>query len=221
MELAMNVDPALIKKKREEKSWSQEHLATVSGLSLRTVQRVEADGSASADTRMAIASAFGIERLDLMPKQTAKRATPGQITCSRITGALLALGGALLFLVCFVLVLRANSPDVARYLRLAVGIAAGSFQNAATALGLLGIVQSLTGILVFARSRHAFSFCVVSILCTLSLYLAAVLFIPLRPTWSDILLFLPTILLAGIAARCSYRKSFADAPQRKPLPSRG
>ena len=60
MEVLMTIDRQLIKALREAKAWSQDHLAQVSGVSLRTIQRVEAEGTASADTRMAIASALGI-----------------------------------------------------------------------------------------------------------------------------------------------------------------
>ena len=51
----------MVRTLREERAWSQEHLAAAAGLGLRTVQRVEADGNASLDTRMALASAFGVE----------------------------------------------------------------------------------------------------------------------------------------------------------------
>jgi transcriptional regulator with XRE-family HTH domain len=68
METLMKVDAGLVKKLREEKSWSQEHLATVAGVSHRTVQRVESDGSASLETRMALASALGVSAADLGPK---------------------------------------------------------------------------------------------------------------------------------------------------------
>lgn len=50
-----------IRKLREARAWSQEHLAAVAGLSLRTIQRVEAEGRASAETRLALAAAFGVE----------------------------------------------------------------------------------------------------------------------------------------------------------------
>jgi predicted transcriptional regulator len=54
----MKIDSALVRKLREERAWSQEHLASVSGVSLRTIQRVEAEGTASLETRMALAAAF-------------------------------------------------------------------------------------------------------------------------------------------------------------------
>lgn len=69
METLMKIDSNKIKKLREARSWSQEHLSNVAGLSLRTIQRVEAEGSASAETKMAIASAFDIATEVLMPKQ--------------------------------------------------------------------------------------------------------------------------------------------------------
>ncbi|MDR3409444.1 MAG: helix-turn-helix transcriptional regulator [Formivibrio sp.] len=51
----------MIKKLREERAWSQEHLAAVAGVSLRTIQRVESEGKASPETRLALASALGID----------------------------------------------------------------------------------------------------------------------------------------------------------------
>lgn len=68
METIMKIDANLIKRLREEKSWSQEHLATVAGVSHRTVQRVESDGTASLETRMALASALGVAASNLGPK---------------------------------------------------------------------------------------------------------------------------------------------------------
>lgn len=55
------IDSELVKKLRSERSWSQEHLSLVSGLSLRTVQRIESRGNCSADSKKAIASAFDID----------------------------------------------------------------------------------------------------------------------------------------------------------------
>jgi transcriptional regulator with XRE-family HTH domain len=63
----MKIDSALVKKLREDRAWSQEHLATVSGVSLRTIQRVEAEGSGSLDTRMALAAAFNVSAASLAP----------------------------------------------------------------------------------------------------------------------------------------------------------
>ena len=58
METSVNSDK--IKQLRIERSWSQEKLALASGLSLRTIQRVENEGVCSLDTRQAIAATFQV-----------------------------------------------------------------------------------------------------------------------------------------------------------------
>ncbi len=55
------IDSELVKKLRSDRSWSQEHLSLVSGLSLRTVQRVENEGKCSLDSKKAIASALDVD----------------------------------------------------------------------------------------------------------------------------------------------------------------
>jgi transcriptional regulator with XRE-family HTH domain len=60
MEYEVKLNPAGVKKFRESKSWTQEHLANAAGVSLRTIQRIETDGSASAESRLAIAAALGV-----------------------------------------------------------------------------------------------------------------------------------------------------------------
>jgi transcriptional regulator with XRE-family HTH domain len=61
MALDMKLDTDLVRKLREDRGWSQEHLAAVSGLSARTVQRLEAEGNASLESRSALAAAFGVD----------------------------------------------------------------------------------------------------------------------------------------------------------------
>jgi transcriptional regulator with XRE-family HTH domain len=51
----------LIQKLRLQRGWSQEQLAEVSGLSARTIQRIEKGQSASLETLKALAAAFGVE----------------------------------------------------------------------------------------------------------------------------------------------------------------
>ena len=69
MTVEMKIDGNLVKHLREERAWSQEHLASVAGLSTRTVQRLEAEGNASTESRMAIAAVFGLEPATLMQGQ--------------------------------------------------------------------------------------------------------------------------------------------------------
>ncbi|MEE4244843.1 MAG: helix-turn-helix transcriptional regulator [Kangiellaceae bacterium] len=54
----MQLSTQKLKALRSEKGWSQEVLAKASGLSARTIQRIEADGKASAESTLAIASVF-------------------------------------------------------------------------------------------------------------------------------------------------------------------
>ena len=61
----MKLSAKTVKRLRTERSWSQEQLAEVAGVSLRTIQRVEADGSASRETRTALAAVFEVEVRDL------------------------------------------------------------------------------------------------------------------------------------------------------------
>ena len=63
----MKIDPEIIRQLREERAWSQEHLAAVTGLSLRTIQRVESEANASSETRMSLATAFGVDLARLSP----------------------------------------------------------------------------------------------------------------------------------------------------------
>lgn len=63
----MKVDPTKIRTLREARGWSQEHLATIAGISVRTLQRMEAEGNASAESRMAVASALELDSRALGP----------------------------------------------------------------------------------------------------------------------------------------------------------
>ena len=57
----MKAKSSLIRKYRTERLWSQEQLADVSGLGLRTIQRLEARGSGSQESIKALASVFNVE----------------------------------------------------------------------------------------------------------------------------------------------------------------
>lgn len=57
----MLVDAKKMKKLRQSKNWTQQHLAEICDISTRTVQRVERDGVASHETAAAYAAVFEIE----------------------------------------------------------------------------------------------------------------------------------------------------------------
>lgn len=59
---------ALVKILREIRKWSQEQLSELSGLSVRTIQRVEKGQPSDLDTRRALARAFEFEDIDALNK---------------------------------------------------------------------------------------------------------------------------------------------------------
>jgi transcriptional regulator with XRE-family HTH domain len=63
--MAFKTDTAKIKRWREERHWSQEHLAELAGVGIRTVQRIENGEHASRESIMAIAAAFNVEAIAL------------------------------------------------------------------------------------------------------------------------------------------------------------
>ena len=81
---------------REARGWTQAHLAEASGVSLRTIQRLERLHSCSAETRMALAAALGVDSRELWSepdRQPASRRLWPWLTPKRASawGGLLAL----------------------------------------------------------------------------------------------------------------------------------
>ncbi|WP_395005922.1 helix-turn-helix transcriptional regulator [Undibacterium sp.] len=64
--MEMKAKSSLIRKYRSDKLWSQEQLAQACGLGLRTIQRIEAGGSASQETIKALAAVFEVESESLV-----------------------------------------------------------------------------------------------------------------------------------------------------------
>jgi transcriptional regulator with XRE-family HTH domain len=63
--MAFKTDAAKIRRWREERHWSQEHLAELAGVGLRTVQRIENGEAASQDSLTALAAAFNVDAMAL------------------------------------------------------------------------------------------------------------------------------------------------------------
>lgn len=70
MEHEMKLSPSTVRQSRIERGWSQEQLAVASGLSLRTVQRVESEGIASLSTASGLAATFAVSLLQLQEAST-------------------------------------------------------------------------------------------------------------------------------------------------------
>ncbi|WP_291077125.1 XRE family transcriptional regulator [Hyphomonas sp.] len=63
--MQFDTDAAKIKRWREERHWSQEHLAELAGIGVRTVQRIETGEKASGDSLKALAAAFNVDVMAL------------------------------------------------------------------------------------------------------------------------------------------------------------
>jgi len=61
----MIISTGKIKYLRQQKGWTQQHLADASGLSLRTIQRLEKEGKAANETVQCLCATFNISREDL------------------------------------------------------------------------------------------------------------------------------------------------------------
>ena len=71
--MELMIDAALVKQLRRDKSWTQEQLAEVSGVSLRTIQRIEKQGVCSLESRQALASVFEISASELQVDEEEKK----------------------------------------------------------------------------------------------------------------------------------------------------
>ena len=59
----------VLRNARNRRGWTQQHLADVADLSLRTVQRIESSGSCSPESLLALASALEIQCVDLVKEK--------------------------------------------------------------------------------------------------------------------------------------------------------
>ena len=72
MEHELMINSKTIRVLRKKAGWSQEQLAQASGLSLRTIQRVENEGKASTETKVCLAATFDVE-IDQLEDNTTQR----------------------------------------------------------------------------------------------------------------------------------------------------
>jgi transcriptional regulator with XRE-family HTH domain len=95
----MKVDSSYIKRERERRAWSQEHLAEVTGLGLRTIQRIEKTGAASYESARSLAAVFGIDVAKLRIEDARPAARRLDVRLRPFLSALAAVvtGGALLY----------------------------------------------------------------------------------------------------------------------------
>ena len=85
--MSFEIDLGKLKQARDERLWSQEDLADASGLSVRTIQRIEKDRLITRDSLKALAAAFDVDAVELVAPATLK---------GYKAGMLLGTGGAVL-----------------------------------------------------------------------------------------------------------------------------
>lgn len=137
MDTQMSINGDKVRALRESKSWSQEHLAAAAGLSVRTVQRVEAEGLGSAETRLALAAALEVPVHVLMPESAV---SGGRQAVAIPAGAWLGLGTGAACALCAVgygyLSGQLAVDEAARHLGIISGLLGAT-------LGLMGAVRGL------------------------------------------------------------------------------
>ena len=87
----MLVNSRKLKKLRLAKNWTQQHLAQVCDLSMRTIQRVEKDGVASNETVAAYAAVFEVAVDELLLTAKAYQTVDRKEVFSKKTQAIMAL----------------------------------------------------------------------------------------------------------------------------------
>jgi transcriptional regulator with XRE-family HTH domain len=58
--MELQLRPETIRAERERRAWTQEHLAELAGLGVRTIQRVESSGTASVESATALSAVLEI-----------------------------------------------------------------------------------------------------------------------------------------------------------------
>lgn len=89
----MEVRSDIIRQHRQARGWTQQHLADAAGLSLRTVQRAEREGTTAKESAMAICATLTIDLADLsiIPK-----ASPAELQTVKIQNPVFTLAAGVL-----------------------------------------------------------------------------------------------------------------------------
>ena len=76
-------DATKLKRWREERNWSQEHLASLAGVGVRTIQRIENGDPTSADTLSALAAAYNVDVSSITSETPSSK---GRVTRKNLAG---------------------------------------------------------------------------------------------------------------------------------------
>jgi transcriptional regulator with XRE-family HTH domain len=90
----MLLNVTIVKETRINRGWTQAQLAELCAVNIRTIQRVENDGTASLETTMALAAAFDLEIKELFADPGTEKKNSNKtlyIVLSLIAGFVLGL----------------------------------------------------------------------------------------------------------------------------------
>lgn len=73
--MTTRIDSGRLQLERKRRAWTQQHLADVSGLGIRTIQRIEKNETASPESVQAIASCFELDASELLILSSTGQAT--------------------------------------------------------------------------------------------------------------------------------------------------
>ena len=133
----MKVDSSYIKAQRARRAWSQEHLAEVTGLGLRTIQRIEKTGAASYESARSLAAVFEIDVAALRVAEVA----PVVPVAPRISVSLRPVLGVVGALVTGGALLVATSSFAADQVLMDVSVAVDSSTDQTRALATKVVVE--------------------------------------------------------------------------------
>lgn len=208
MENEMKISPSVVRRLRVARGWSQEQLATASGLSLRTIQRVEAEGVASMGTRVSLAATFALAQADLVeaPEPLAP-AVPARDAGMGLARAIAGLIAGLAILCCVVLLESARlSAAYSAPGQLAFGTMQAVCEAMLAAIGVLVLIPST---LLALRQRRIAGVALATLGTPLVVLLAAgLLFAALRghaPNWGLFAFGAGGLALLGLLLRDARR----------------
>lgn len=139
--LSSNLSPEKVKYLRKNNGWSQDVLAKAAGLSLRTIQRVEKDGTSSAETQLSLAAALNVSPSDLIPVSDKLSVNWKRKLFMQNLLALSVVLGAVVFILML-------AGDIGMFADSYTAIYLVLFTGAATviAFGAGGFIKSVTGL---------------------------------------------------------------------------
>jgi transcriptional regulator with XRE-family HTH domain len=97
--MEMKINAKKIIEERKVRAWSQQHLADASAVSLRTIQRVENNGSGSLETVKALASCFELDVAKLFQPEIPLKKNHTKPKIAILSSMIAAIFSSVLFLV--------------------------------------------------------------------------------------------------------------------------